>query len=73
VAEILLTQAEATRGTRPSVTAGTTINSREATASFGKLISIARLPARESSERRLVLDESSSTSPSRGSMNREIT
>jgi hypothetical protein len=73
VAEIFLTQAEAAKGAKPSTTAGTTISSSEAIASLGRLISIARLPASESSDRRLVLDQSSSTSPWRGSMNRLIT
>jgi hypothetical protein len=40
----------------------------QATTSLAKLISTNMLPARESSERRWVLDASSSTSPNRGSM-----
>jgi hypothetical protein len=36
--------------------------------SLGKLISASKLPASDSSERRLVLDASSSMSPPRGSM-----
>src|SRR5215831_11922226 len=60
------------KGARPSVTAGITISSSDASASLGRLTSIARLPASESSDRRLVLDQSSSISPRRGSMNHLI-
>ena len=66
--ESLLSQTEASTGAIPSIKPGMPINSIQATASFGKLISASRLPASDSSERRLVLDASSSTSPRRGSM-----
>src|SRR5262249_48656577 len=55
-------------GATPSVKAGTTTRRVKATASFGRLISANRLPASDSSERRLELDASSSISPRRGSM-----
>ena len=63
----LLTQADATSGDSPSTSAGPTTSSVQATASFGRLISESRLPASASSERRLVLEASSSRSPRRGS------
>src|SRR5215472_12304408 len=61
--ESLPTQAEATRGARPSVTAGITISSSDASASLERLTSLTRLPASEGSDRHLVLDQSSSISP----------
>src|SRR6478752_9759781 len=64
----LLTQIAATTGATPSTRPGPTISRNHATASFGRLISASRLPASESSERRLELDASSSTSPRRGSI-----
>src|SRR6478752_2770053 len=64
----LLTHNAATTGATPSTRPGPTISRNHATASFGRLISASRLPASESSERRLVLDASSSTSPRRGSI-----
>src|SRR5262245_25683151 len=54
-------------GASPSSRLGTTSMMSHASASFGKLISTNRLPASETSERRLVLDASSSKSPRRGS------
>ena len=50
----LLTQIAATTGATPSTRPGPTISRNHATASFGRLISASRLPASESSERRLV-------------------
>ena len=47
--------------------AGTTNSMVQDRISLGRLISASKLPASESSERRLVLDASSSTSPPRGS------
>ena len=67
--ETILTQADATSGAIPSSRAGTTNSIIQERISLGKLISASRLPASDSSERRLVLDASSSTSPPRGSMN----
>ncbi len=55
-------------GVMPSTRPGSPIRSVHATASFGRLISASKLPASENNERRLVLDASSSMSPSRGSM-----
>ena len=59
---------EATIGASPRIRPGTASNKIQAIASLGRLISPSRLPTSESSERRLVLDASSSTSPRRGSM-----
>src|SRR5436190_1877690 len=66
--EILLIQAEARSGESPMRTPGAISSSTHAVMSRGKLISETRLPAKESSERRLGLEASSSTSPRRGSM-----
>jgi hypothetical protein len=66
--ESLPNQIAARIGATPSVKAGTTTRRVNATASFGRLISTNRLPASDSSERRLELDASSSISPRRGSM-----
>ena len=66
--ETMLTQAEATSGASPSSRAGTTNSIVQDKISLGRLISASKLPASDSSERRLVLDASSSTSPPRGSM-----
>lgn len=68
LSDTLLSQIEATIGATPSIRLGTTISHIQATASFGMLISASRLPASDSSERRLVLDASSSMSPRRGSI-----
>ncbi len=64
----LFNQIAATTGATPSTRPGPTISRNQATTNFGRLISASRLPASDSSERRLVLDASSSTSPRRGSM-----
>src|SRR6267142_5968075 len=66
--ETILTQAEATSGASPSSRPGTTNSIVQDKISLGRLISASKLPASDSSERRLVLDASSSTSPPRGSM-----
>jgi len=66
--ESLPNQIAATIGAMPSAKLGMTTRSVKATASFGRLISASRLPASDSSERRLELDASSSMSPRRGSM-----
>src|SRR6266540_5930511 len=66
--ESLLNQIAATIGAIPSTNPGMTTRRVKATANFGRLISASRLPASDSSERRLVLDASSSMSPRRGSM-----
>ena len=66
--ETMLTQAEATSGVSPSSRPGTTNSIVQDKASLGRLISASKLPASDSSERLLVLDASSSTSPLRGSM-----
>ena len=66
--ETILTQAEATSGVSPSSRPGTTNSIVQDKASLGRLISASKLPASDSSERLLVLDASSSTSPLRGSM-----
>jgi len=58
---------EATIGASPRIRPGTASNKIQAIASLGRLISPSRLPTSESSERRWVLDASSSTSPRRGS------
>ena len=52
----LPSQTAATIGARPSRRPGSTISSIQATTSFGRLISASRLPASDSSERRLVLE-----------------
>jgi hypothetical protein len=61
-------QSETRRGAMPSRRPGTPIRSVQATTSLGRLISTSKLPASENSDRRFVLDASSSISPSRGSM-----
>src|SRR5262245_9499600 len=66
--ESLPNQIATTIGAIPSVNAGTATRRVKATASFGRLISASRLPASDSSERRLELEASSSISPRRGSM-----
>ena len=55
-------------GVMPSMMPGSPIRSTHAITSFGRLISASKLPASANNDRRLVLDASSSTSPSRGSM-----
>ena len=57
-----------TSGVRPSRRLGSTISSVQANNSLGRLTSASKLPASESSERRLVLEASSSRSPRRGSI-----
>src|SRR6266576_3476493 len=66
--ESLPNQIAATIGAIPRAKPGTTRRRVKATTSFGRLISASRLPASDKSERRLVLDASSSMSPRRGSM-----
>jgi hypothetical protein len=65
--EAMLIQTEAMIGVNPRIKPGMASNKIQAIASLGRLISPSRLPASESSERRLVLDASSSMSPRRGS------
>jgi len=65
--EAIPIQAEAAIGANPRIRPGTASNKVQAIASLGRLISPSRLPTSESSERRLVLDASSSMSPRRGS------
>src|SRR6516165_11293822 len=62
------TQPEDTSGASPSAIAGSASRSNHEVTNLGMLISLRRLPAIASKDRRLVLDASSSTSPRRGSM-----
>src|SRR5215469_1259076 len=59
-------------GLRPRSKPGSTISSIQARANLGRLISAKRLPAIARSDRCLVLEASSSTSPRRGSIS-EVT
>ena len=66
--ETLPSQAETTRGAMPSRKPGRPISSTHANTSLGRLISATKLPASANSDRRFVLDASSSVSPFRGSI-----
>jgi hypothetical protein len=55
-------------GATPSMMPGSPMRSIHAITSLGRLISASKLPASANNDRRLVLDASSSISPSRGSM-----
>src|SRR5262249_26507657 len=63
-----INQEEISIGASPMRRPGRMRSKTQATTSLGRLISTSMLPASESSERRCVLDASSSISPRRGSM-----
>src|SRR6187551_2683226 len=64
----VISQKETSIGASPIRRPGRMSSTTQPTTSLAKLISTNMLPARESSERRWVLDASSSISPNRGSM-----